>query len=315
MKTRTLPYVGIGLLVVVVGAFSYLQWGDEAPAPATGSQDAAGANPAPLSLASPGSGRGSESPGASLASAESPRAGALSPRSGGFGTPAASTQESRPLTDVEKEKVAAAMSAYQGKLRQIARGNGNGIAWLSEGTIAASLADSSNTAVLGEAIVALGGKTGTPQKPAAASGAPDHKGQVKQFVAREAVTATVTGDVLLSTAITDINTNNRTFVLSQPGSDKTEAEKIAAASQGLSEVLGQFEPGSPAWKEARRQGEELMAKMNSMKKAQVLVTRLAEGGESVKVFDSRTGQAATTITSDTLEITLPKVANPPTPKK
>jgi hypothetical protein len=49
------------------------------------------------------------------------------------------------------------------------------------------------------------------------------------------------------------------------GADPTlsETQEIALASQVLSALLREFDEGSPAWKEARRQGEDLMRKMDS----------------------------------------------------
>jgi hypothetical protein len=44
-----------------------------------------------------------------------------------------------------------------------------------------------------------------------------------------------------------------------------DQEELGHASEGLSAQLAQFTQGTPAWKEARRQGEELMRGFNSFK--------------------------------------------------
>jgi hypothetical protein len=42
---------------------------------------------------------------------------------------------------------------------------------------------------------------------------------------------------------------------------RSETEEIEMAGRALSGLLQEFEPGSPAWKEARRQGEEMLQRV------------------------------------------------------
>jgi hypothetical protein len=281
VKTRTLRNVGISLVVVLVGAIGYLQWGGgEENAVNAGNHAAASAAPMPASKANEGiasGGAGAMVFHAAAAREDSPSGNAPAIRKSGIGTASVPAKESRALTPEEKEKVAAAMTTFQNTLQKISRGNGifmvsdastNSNAIVTSGRMVDSVKSAFGAPKL------LEGNTvrrtfsvaqGSSEKPAVLT-----------------VSGAVSGDVLEST------TAFRSLVVSQSSSDKSEAEQIAAASKGLSEVLQQFEAGSPAWKEARRQGEEMMGKMNTLGKSQTLFLN-ANLEDHVKIFDSRDG--------------------------
>ncbi len=113
--------------------------------------------------------------------------------------------------------------------------------------------------------------------------------------AQETVSTVLSGELLTSEVSYDTSyvsyTIDNSFRTPQPiGTNEVETEQIGAASRSLTEVLRQFEPGSPAWKDARRQGEELMRKMQSAAKVQAFYgseLRLTDLSVNVVAFSGK----------------------------
>jgi hypothetical protein len=180
----------------------------------------------------------------------------------GLGMVNLQAKETRPLTTAEKDKVAAAMADFQKAIHRISPRKQVFMVTDSSATL------NTNT----NAMV------------------------VRSFAPKSDL---VLSDAMKLGTTAKIGTDEFLFALGSP--EKSEADQIAAASKELSELLKQFEPGSPAWKEARREGEELMKQLNSGNAAfsktgtGTLTLSFGDGVQLVGTTEVKTGTVTGTI--------------------
>jgi hypothetical protein len=231
MNTRTLRNIVIPLVVILVGAIVYLQWSGNTNAAGAGNEGAMAEGT--LAFPAAGGAHGTAAPVRATTVGASRAENPAARRSGVNGVTASTprAKEVRPLTPVEKEKVEAAMTVFRKTIERISPRHRSFILADVDSGLSKALSATIATTEIGRGI--------------------------------NAITTTVAPKELGSDSSAQKLTEAVLFsVASASPSNDSEAEQIAAASKGLSEVLQQFEAGSPAWREARRQGEALMARMN-----------------------------------------------------